>query len=938
MDVKRGEERDESRDSLLAPKRMGGLEGGQGHAFQRAYVLSRILDWAADEAVLSVVQEGWSDIELLCANGSRHLIQAKGTDVGLAELREILTDFGAREHDTGGSVYSQYVIACAHAVGAVARLKRVLERLRLATGYGDGESAELKEHLASLIARHDLEEHRAILESKVRIEPELGWLHSTRHVRRLLVGALIADCELEFDAAVAASLVLQEAVDSHRGACLETERIREIIEHRRSESLTDESSFVEITREYVESFRDSSLPSSFYRGAIPRWQDIAAERDIRRDLGPILQDVARDSSAPRLLIPVVAGGGEGKSTFSMRFAVDLAEAGYRIRYAKPEARELSIAGIEHLLRREGGTVFIIIDNAGRIANLAGFIESVANLGAGADIRVVVTCRPYEWRIVSQICRTGLDLLLDETGKPFSLSVLSRSEVEQLLVKLASENEINEVAPQDLDGVIDMCMRSSGGRMLPLVLELTRGERVVEVIRDEIRDIRALGANLLRAYRYVCLATSLHTSLTEEILVGLVGQDDVLLDVRLGLAGLVEVQGDRVSARHDKIGEMATAELYAGAEASLAEDVCRMLDLIIHHGAVDVLEDMVRWSFPIPENQLIRVVGKIVEAAHSFGREDLVLLALEVFREDRDHGDLANELLAVLTPWILDEFVFRFEGHRVKLDFEKLGLSLEQPFRWPSRDSPDRGDLASRTEEDTFQNALKWAELYEMSATGLRTKPEHERFLGGVVGLIYTVLAEAFENRASESIQRYADFIRGELDWHEARPFYEQALELDGENVRAHIGLSVCLYFDNECEAAVDHYKQAVKLDREAVYDDWRGESILRELLAGMDEFSELLKHIKGTAKRWHRQYSGILAEFEKLEPFINLKKPRTDWERKVREARSRPPSTLPGPDEVAEHCDHLTQFLSSINREARIHFFRNGEGPFAGYGSLLKED
>ena len=50
----------EPRDSMLDPKYLGGLIGGEGYAFQNAYVLYRLADWLIDPAFAGLQPSGHS--------------------------------------------------------------------------------------------------------------------------------------------------------------------------------------------------------------------------------------------------------------------------------------------------------------------------------------------------------------------------------------------------------------------------------------------------------------------------------------------------------------------------------------------------------------------------------------------------------------------------------------------------------------------------------------------------------------------------------------------------------------------------------------------------------------------------------------------------------------------------------------------------------------
>jgi tetratricopeptide (TPR) repeat protein len=91
-------------ETMLDPKYLGGLIGGEGYAFQNAYVLYCLADWLIDPALVGLQPEGWDDVEAFFQDEDgpggggrrREAIQVKDHPVKPAEARDILAEFQRR--------------------------------------------------------------------------------------------------------------------------------------------------------------------------------------------------------------------------------------------------------------------------------------------------------------------------------------------------------------------------------------------------------------------------------------------------------------------------------------------------------------------------------------------------------------------------------------------------------------------------------------------------------------------------------------------------------------------------------------------------------------------------------------------------------------------------------------------------------------------------
>ena len=178
----------EPRDSMLHPKYVGGLIGGEGYAFQNTYVLYRLPEWLQDPAFAGFQPEGWEDVEVFFEDQDgrrREAIQVKDHAVTPAEARDIFEEFQhrARRGARDGVDYS-FRLACVGLSPDLRPVARAVKLLQARSGYTDAEKsptrAKLAERVEALGAPTEFVE-------RIRFQTELGGVTTEEVLRDVLM-------------------------------------------------------------------------------------------------------------------------------------------------------------------------------------------------------------------------------------------------------------------------------------------------------------------------------------------------------------------------------------------------------------------------------------------------------------------------------------------------------------------------------------------------------------------------------------------------------------------------------------------------------------------------------------------------------------------------------------------------------------------------------
>jgi tetratricopeptide (TPR) repeat protein len=856
--------------SLLDPRYMGGLQGAAGYRFEDLYVVSQLPEWVGDSELEAFQQERLSDVELFFQSGRRHRIQIKNHRLSIPELRDIIRDFSLQEQAAPDQV-ERYTIASPGMTRPGERIRQAVERLSRSEPYGGPEVTATRQDLGSMLDTHGLGEMADLVIAKVRFDTNMGWLRDEARVRDVFVGAVGRGHGISSDAALELYCRAANLIPAERGAVIPLSVFREAIDSKRLEAeATGLHQFDLITCAFLDRYRQSEGPSYFYDGAVPQWSDIVNERDICRDVMPrILHDLTTWQQQGTLLLPVLAEAGEGKSTLMLRLAAALARAGESVLVLRRDASLADSSEVRRVAEMTNRRVYVFIDNAPRVQNFCGFVDSLCD--TTVPIAVVATSRLYEWPLLRSLDRSGVTVARASDGEEYVLQGLSNAELSTLFRRLAEEGLIRTLSDEELEDAVQYHAEATRRKLLVLVLELTRGKKASEVVRDEIEHLRTMGVEVYTAYRYICLMASVHSYVTLHMLRQLVDVDNVGLDIVARLPGVVDRVGDRILPRHERIAEIATDLFFEGEDEECGETLCNLMSLAFELRELAVIKPLARISRSVPRSQVRRITGHLFDEAYCAGESKFLLDMMQHLLSDRDNYGVFLDLLAVKTPVIWESLVFPTTPECVHLEisWDQLGKALNIPFALPDCPNGQRGKPVAT---GSVEEGVSWAEIFSLAATEGR---KHARFFTAVAELMHVVLAATHEEAASDILFSYGEFLRRNLREEHAARVYQLVLDHNSDHAQAHAGLALSLYVTGDYQGALRHYRTSRALDRDAVFqigfDD-----VFKEMLQRLGELEECLAYQRDSTLgsfRMGRRFDAALAELDRYSGVRDLRVP-----------------------------------------------------------------
>ena len=118
--------------SLVSPKGMGGIYGGDGYTFQDRYIVCNIPKWIADSKFQKLMSEGTGDVDVVFSEKRSHFydhIQVKDHLVTNAEFADVIKTFAEIDKGTN-KVYRNFVLACPLVSKEIKSLNEKLNRYR----------------------------------------------------------------------------------------------------------------------------------------------------------------------------------------------------------------------------------------------------------------------------------------------------------------------------------------------------------------------------------------------------------------------------------------------------------------------------------------------------------------------------------------------------------------------------------------------------------------------------------------------------------------------------------------------------------------------------------------------------------------------------------------------------------------------------------------
>jgi tetratricopeptide (TPR) repeat protein/class 3 adenylate cyclase len=222
----------------------------------------------------------------------------------------------------------------------------------------------------------------------------------------------------------------------------------------------------------------------FYTGAKLDWDIIAAHGDIPRDQHDELLKQASQPVQEMQLICIVAEAGAGKSTSAWRIAAELHKQHQALVIRIKDSDDVDVwYRLPEFCTKVGRPFYVLVDDIFHNPDAASAFHE---LKPWLPITVLATSRPNEYRASRLKCETSrLDL-----KQP------SLDEKERILKKLGkSRDDLTAEQQRRLD---------AANQFLVLMIELTEGKELHEIVRDTLERLAELDEAAYRAYEYLCL--------------------------------------------------------------------------------------------------------------------------------------------------------------------------------------------------------------------------------------------------------------------------------------------------------------------------------------------------------------------------------------------------------------------------------------------------
>lgn len=224
--------------SLLHPKAMGGIHGGEGYTFQDRYIVCHIPKWLSNEDFVRLMPEATGDVDVIYKDGRKHVyehIQVKDHPVDLSEFKKVLEDFVKIDSDIKRT-YRKFTLTAPSIHPQVKSLKKSLQRYKEGKKFfGSAKHRALKttEHeLKGLLEKLGIKNRFRFLTDKLEIEIG-GFNFDDNSVCKSMFVATLAQHpkyrEHLFDLLSPAYSSLIEQVLAHRGKVLNNTNLYEFI-------------------------------------------------------------------------------------------------------------------------------------------------------------------------------------------------------------------------------------------------------------------------------------------------------------------------------------------------------------------------------------------------------------------------------------------------------------------------------------------------------------------------------------------------------------------------------------------------------------------------------------------------------------------------------------------------------------------------------------
>ena len=490
-------------NDLTSPRRTGGRTSIRGYAFQDAYAclqLACLLDPSRD--LVAVRYEGAQDIDLRYADGREQYVQLKNEPDArytLNKLAAVLQGFAIDLLDAGKpSTLTFIFVARSNSLdAATARLRdgnpTANDVDELTALFRSASASPLLSALSDTQLRALIEQLLRQIEFQFGVGGEIEGRNSfaaETYVRLAENGVAGADLAAAFSALKAALIPQRELTGSD---------VQEILKRFLGNLAIDvfEGRAQVLVDELLANPAGKKRIQQYYAGAPLDWDILAAHGDIPRDQQEELIEKLRQPADGLRLVCLVAEPGAGKSTLAWRAAVELhLRHGALVIRLRDRDEPDCWYQLEGFYQRVNQPFYVLADDLFRSPDV---VSALCEVNPSLPITVLATSRRNEFRqphFKGELVRT--DLLPP-----------SKEEKERLLERLGkSRQELTVEQQTRLD---------STDQFLVLMMELTAGKELQEIVRDSVERLKAQDESAWRAYEYLCFVYKHSISIRESLL-------------------------------------------------------------------------------------------------------------------------------------------------------------------------------------------------------------------------------------------------------------------------------------------------------------------------------------------------------------------------------------------------------------------------------------
>jgi tetratricopeptide (TPR) repeat protein len=203
----------------------------------------------------------------------------------------------------------------------------------------------------------------------------------------------------------------------------------------------------------------------------------------------------------------------------------------------------------------------------------------------------------------------------------------------------------------------------------------------------------------------------------------------------------------------------------------------------------------------------------------------------------------DEVLAANVSLILGRLI----SPSLRKAIRSSGKKVENQYTYPSFNlTPVNWRENLESAGDSLKNDLGWTTVFADAA--LYSHSKHRASFTEITDRLYDALTRKRLSAQTEIRFRYAEFLRGTSREKEAISLYHRVIDGNPGHAEAHAALARCLYFDDDYNDALHHYKIARQLDWQAIHG-YGHQEIFEEMLQRLGDWDELILLLKANRER-----------------------------------------------------------------------------------------